>query len=179
MDILISSNLERLLYELTGHNAKLISGWMGELKEKGIYQIDDPIFDKLKQIFWADYGTDEETIAAISSTWEKNHYLLDTHTAVAVNVYEKYVASTGDNTKTIIASTASPFKFGQSVAAAILKPEKIAGAKDEFEILEILSAETGIPIPAGIKDLDKRMVRHTTVCSREDMGHTVLEFLGV
>lgn len=179
MDILISSNLERLLYELTGHNAELISGWMGELKEKGVYQIDDPIFDKLKQIFWADYGTDEETIAAISSTWEKNHYLLDTHTAVAVNVYEKYVASTGDNTKTIIASTASPFKFGQSVAAAILKPEKIAGAKDEFEILEILSAETGIPIPAGIKDLDKRMVRHTTVCSREDMGHTVLEFLGV
>ncbi|MGI5920484.1 MAG: threonine synthase [Syntrophomonadaceae bacterium] len=179
MDILISSNLERLLYEITGHDAQLVSGWMQELKENGVYQVNEKVKTELQKIFWADYGTDEETIATIRSTWEGNRYLLDTHTAVAVNVYQKYVAASGDNHKTIIASTASPFKFGPSVAAAVLKPEVIAGGRDEFELLEILAAETGNSIPPGIKDLDKRAIRHQTVSSREDMAQTVLNFLNL
>lgn len=179
MDILISSNLERLLYELTGHDAIAISGWMEELKQKGVYQVNDHVCGKLKRCFWAGYGTDEETVNTIRDIWNQSHYLLDTHTAVGVNVYQKYVENTGDRTKTIIASTASPFKFGTSVAEAVLSPEQASEAQDEFEILNILAKETGISIPPGIKDLDKREIKHTTVCSQETMGPVVLRFLAI
>ncbi|MDD3364481.1 MAG: threonine synthase [Syntrophomonas sp.] len=176
MDILISSNLERLLYEITGHDATAVSNWMEELKKEGKYQVDHATFDKIGSLFWADFSSDEETQQTIRSTWEEDAYLLDTHTAVARNVYDKYVLNTGDKTPTIIASTASPFKFGKSVAEAILKPELIAG-QDEFAILKILSEYTGITIPAGIRNLDQRPVLHKKVSSKEAMGETVLEYL--
>lgn len=176
MDILISSNLERLLYEITNHDAVAVSEWMEALNNSGKYQVDSASRDKISKLFWADYASDEETRATIRSTWEEDRYLLDTHTAVARNVYEKYVHSTGDKTPTIIASTASPFKFGKSVAEAILKPDLLEG-QDEFAILKILSEYTGITIPAGIRDLDQRTVLHKTVSSKEAMGETVLEYL--
>ena len=176
MDILISSNLERLLYEITGHDAKLVSGWMEELKTEGRYQVNQSVRDKISELFWADFSSDEETQMTIRSTWETKKYLLDTHTAVACNVYEKYTAGTGDKTPTIIASTASPFKFGKSVAEAILAPELLEG-QDEFAILKMLSEYTGIPIPVGIRDLDQRTVLHKSVSSKESMGEMVLKYL--
>jgi len=178
MDILISSNLERLLYEITGHDAALVSGWMEELKTQGKYEVSQSVANKISELFWADFSSDEETQATIRNIWEAKGYLLDTHTAVAYNVYEKYVNSSSDKTTTIIASTASPFKFGKSVAESILKPEQLAG-QDEFAILKTLADYTGISIPAGIKDLDLRTVLYKTVSSKEAMGKTVLEYLNL
>lgn len=178
MDILISSNLERLLYELTGHDSGQVSKWMDELKNSGRYEIDAETYRQVQDIFWSDYCTDTETLDTITSVWKEYHYLLDTHTAVALNVYHKYQQQSGDNTCTVIASTASPFKFGSSVAQAILNPELIQD-KNEFDTLKVLSAQTGMPIPKGIKDLDKRKVRHDTVTSPAEMEKTVLTFLNL
>lgn len=175
MDILISSNLERLLYEV-GHDAAAVAAWMEELKNSGKYQVDDVTRAKIAALFWGDYSSDEETKATIRSTWEEDNYLLDTHTAVGRNVYDKYVRSTGDQTPTIIVSTASPYKFGKSVAEAILKPELIKG-QDEYAILKTLAEYTGVPIPAGLRDLDKRPVLHKMASSKDDMGETVLNYL--
>ena len=176
MDILISSNLERLLYEMTEHDAALVAGWMEELNTQGKYEVNKSVRDKIGSQFWADYSSDAETQMTIRSTWEDKGYLLDTHTAVACNVYDKYVLATGDKTTTIIASTASPFKFGQSVAEAILKPELLKG-QDEFAIAKTLSEYTGVTLPVGLRDLDKRTVLHQTVSTKEAMGETVLKYL--
>ncbi len=178
MDILISSNLERLLYEITGHDADRVSTWMEELKNNGKYEVGENIYKIVSQAFWSDYCSDEETKETIKDTWNKHSYLLDTHTAVAVNVYEKYLQATGDNTLTVIASTASPFKFGSSVAAAVLPPEMIAG-RTEFELLYLLEEYTGVPMPDAIKGLQDREILHKTVCKVEDMGKTLADFLGV
>ncbi len=178
MDILISSNLERLLFELTGHDSQRVSQWMDELKSTGRYEVDESTRNQVQEIFWSDYATDTETLESITAAWDKYHYLLDTHTAVALNVYEKYQQQTDDNTCTLIASTASPFKFGTSVAQAILSPELIEG-KNEFEVLETLATETGNAIPEGIKDLDKREVRHHTVTPATEMKEVVLSFLNI
>jgi len=165
-----------LLYEITGHNAARVSGWMQELKEHGTYIVDDSYRETIQDLFWADFSSDEETIARIHSVWDKYHYLLDTHTAVAMDVYEKYRNITGDNTAAVIASTASPFKFGSNVAQAVLspKPDKTAG---EFELLRALARETGLTIPKGIANLEQMPIRHNTVTSVADMEKTMLSFL--
>lgn len=178
MDILISSNLERLLFEITNHDSGKVSAWMEELKKVGKYEVDKATYNNIKELFWSDYSTDTETINTINKTWRDNNYLLDTHTAVAMNVYEKYVNSTQDKTVTIIASTASPYKFGSSVAKAIIAEDKLQ-KKDEFAILNILAEEVGQPIPKGIKDLDKKEIRHKMVTEKEKLRETVLSFLGL
>jgi threonine synthase len=178
MDILISSNLERLLFELTGHDAERVSTWMEELKTKGKYQVDPTTAAQIDRLFWADFSSDDETQMTIRSIWQEKSYLLDTHTAVACNVYEKYLLATADHTPAIIASTASPFKFGKSVAEAILPPEMLEG-EDEYAILNKLSAFTGVPIPAGLHDLEQRAVLHTTVTSKEAMGESVFKYLNI
>lgn len=176
MDILISSNLERLLFEVTGHDARRVAAWMEDLKDRGRYEVDTATCDAVQDIFWADFCSDEETIATIRDIWRERSYLLDTHTAVAVNVYHKYRSATGDKTISIIASTASPFKFASSVAQAILEPEEIRG-KDEFELLNLLAQYTGVAIPAGLKELDRREIRHHSVCSQQGMEEMVMSFL--
>ncbi|NLW90183.1 MAG: threonine synthase [Syntrophomonadaceae bacterium] len=174
MDILISSNLERLLYEVTNHDSEKVSGWMQELKDQGCYSIDEASRNMITDLFWADYSSDEETIARISRTWQQYSYLLDTHTAVAVDVYEKYHQVTGDNTMTIIASTASPFKFGASVARAVMDMPDKAG---EFELLRKLEEKTGWEIPNGIRSLEEMVVRHNTITNVADMQDTMLTLL--
>ncbi len=176
MDILISSNLERLLFELTGHDAVRISQWMKDLQQNGQYRVDEETLKKVRALFWADYSSDAETRAAINKTWNQDNYLLDTHTAVAIDVYNKYRAAAGDDCTTVIASTASPFKFGSSVAEAVLKPDKIQG-RSEFEILRLLSAATGLQIPPGIENLESKEIRHRTVTTPDEMEQTVLSFL--
>jgi len=176
MDILISSNLERLLFEVTGHDSRRVAAWMEDLKDRGRYKVDAVTRDAVQDIFWADFCSDEETLTAIRQTWREHSYLLDTHTAVAVNVYQKYRSETGDNTISIIASTASPFKFASSVAQAVLEPELLQG-KDEFELMNLLSQYTGIAIPVGLKELDRREIRHHSICSQQGMEEALMSFL--
>ncbi|HQA07929.1 MAG TPA: threonine synthase [Syntrophomonadaceae bacterium] len=176
MDILISSNLERLLFEITGHDAGKVSVWMEQLKNQGRYEIDPETKNKVQSIFWADYCNDDQTLMTIRAVWEEWRYLLDTHTAVAVQVYQNYQKETADSTPTAIMSTASPFKFGSSVAQALFSPELIQG-KDEFTLLNMLSTATGIQIPKGIEGLENREIRHKTRTKAEDMEQTVLDFL--
>ncbi|NLG89427.1 MAG: threonine synthase [Clostridiaceae bacterium] len=177
MDILISSNLERLLYEMNGRDAGIIRGWMKDLAEKGIYSVDYETKERIRKVFWGDSSTDAETIASIKCVYEDCGYLLDTHTAVAVDVYDKYVIYTTDMTQTVIVSTASPFKFNSSVAKALFEDE--VGGKDEFELLELLSERTGWEIPTGLKNLDKKEILHKIVCEKDEMQKTVMDILGL
>ncbi len=168
MDILISSNLERLLFKLSGHNSAAVEKWMDDLKNIGTYSIDSETMKKISKLFWADFTNENETLKTIECIYQDYGYVIDTHTAVGIDVYDKYVISTGDMTKTIVASTASPFKFNESVAKAILDKADVNG-KTEFELLDILSAKCGIPIPDGLKSLDKKEIKHKRVCDKSEM----------
>lgn len=176
MDILISSNLERLLYHLTGRNHIKTREWMDSLKNRGYYQIDEPTLSVIKKVFWSDYATDNETMETIRSCFEKYGYVTDTHTAVAINVYEKYIAATGDKTKTILASTASPFKFNTSVARAILGNAAVKN-KGEFELLALLSDASGMEIPTGLKGLEQKTVLHQKSTSKDSIKEAVRDIL--
>ncbi|HHW48969.1 MAG TPA: threonine synthase [Clostridiaceae bacterium] len=178
MDILISSNLERLLYETTGHDSERIRTWMNSLKNEGVYTVDTETHRKISAVFWGGYSNEAETLDTIKCIYKDYGYVVDTHTAVGIDVYDKYVISTGDVTKTIVASTASPFKFNKSVVRAILGEDSIRG-KDEFELLELLSRESGMDVPPGLKGLDKKAVRHNTVCTKESMEEQVRMILNV
>lgn len=175
MDILISSNLERLLYHLTGRNDKLINEWFGKLRECGRYEVNDDVKKQLGELFCAGCCSDDETKAQIKKTFEEEHYLLDTHSAVAVKVYEDYRTKTGDNTPTIIASTANPYKFGRAVFEAVGGKDS---DEDEFAIIEKLEKHTGTKIPAPLAATKNKAVRFTGCVDKEQMGGVVLEFLG-
>jgi len=178
MDILISSNLERLLFEITGHDDARVKNWMNSLKTDGIYYVDDSTKQKISEIFWAQFTTENEILATIQSIYQEYGCLVDTHTAVGIDVYDKYVISTGDMTPSVVAATASPFKFSGSVAGAVLGENAIIG-KDEYEVLRLLSEKTGIPVPKGLKDLDKIPVRHTSVVESNGMKQQVAKILNL
>ncbi len=174
MDILISSNLERLLYHLTGRNDKLISEWFGKLKTEGRYEVNDEVKKMLGELFFAGCCSDEETKAQIRKTFDEEHYLLDTHSAVAVKVYEDYRAKTGDTTRTIIASTANPYKFGRAVFEAVGGDASIS---DEFELIEQLEKKTGTRMPAPLAATKNKEVRFKGSVEKQDMSRVVLDFL--
>lgn len=176
MDILISSNLERLLFELTGHNAEPVRNWMTQLKQSGSYEIAGEIREKILSLFWSSFATDEETMQTIRNAYQRYNYVIDTHTAVGLNVYEKYLAACADPSYTIIISTASPFKFNASVARALLGEEKTCG-QSEFDLLGMLSDFSHMPVPAGLKDLDQRPVLHSEVVEKNNMRQAVLSFI--
>lgn len=178
MDILISSNLERLLFELTGRDAEQVCDWMNKLRNEGRYAIFGEEKRKLTEMFWAEYSTEQETMETIREVYRDYGYLVDPHTAVGIDVYEKYVIATGDMTKTITAATASPFKFNMSVAGAIFGEDEIAGC-DEFELLDVLSRHCGLAVPAGLAGLSQKPVLHERVCSREGMKDQVMQILGL
>lgn len=176
MDILISSNLERLLYEVTNHDGKKVSQWMNELNVSGSYDIGQKNAKEIKKYFWAGWSNQDETLKTIECVYSDYKYVLDTHTAVAVDVYDKYVITTGDLTPSVVISTASPFKFNNSVCKALFGENKIAD-KSEFELLELLSKECDLPIPAGLAGLDKKEVLHKSVCDKEGMKDAVIQNL--
>ncbi|MCH5207769.1 MAG: threonine synthase [Oscillospiraceae bacterium] len=174
MDILISSNLERLLYHFTGENDSLINEWFTSLKNSGRYEVDENVKKQLSEQFYAGFCSDDETKAQIRKTFEEEHYLLDTHTAVAVKVYEDYRAKTGDATKTIIASTANPYKFGRAVFDAVNGGEQ---PEDEFELIARLEKATDTKIPAPLAATKDKAVRFTGYVEKQEMTGAVLDFL--
>ncbi len=175
MDILISSNLERLLYILSGNDDKYIASLLEDLSKFGKYTVKDEIKQKIQDEFYGEYCDDEETAQTINKLFKEYGYLVDTHTAVAVNVYEKYVNKTGDKKPTVIASTASPYKFANSVLSAI--GEEIAD--DKFEIIDKLSLVTSTDVPKPIAKLKNATVRFTDVYSKEDMFNAVKSALSL
>ena len=176
MDILISSNLERLIYRIAGNDAEKNAEFMRALTEEGKYMITDEMRAQLAD-FYGNYTTEEETTEVIRDLYEKTGYVIDTHTAVATGVYHKYVKETGDNTKTVIASTASPFKFTRSVMDAIDK-EKYDSMTD-FELVDELSKIANVKVPQAIEDIRSAEVLHKTECDVEDMPKTVKAFLNI
>ena len=175
MDILISSNLERLLYHMSGEDDKLVCELMSALTTDGKYEVSKTLIDNIQTIFDAGYCDESSVDATIKEQFDKYHYLCDTHTAVAVKVYENYVATTGDDIVTVIDSTASPYKFSKSVLTAVL------GGKtpdlDEFDMVDELNAKTGADIPTTLKALKDKKVRFTNVCDKENMSDMVFKLL--
>jgi len=176
MDILVSSNLERLLYDLTDGDSARVAGWMNELATTGKYQVSEDVLSRLDEIFYAGYCDDKATKAAIKEIYDVENYLCDTHTAVAVKVYHQYINDTNDaETPTIVVSTASPYKFADSVLNAILGND--CGDETEFEKINKLAAITGTPIPQQISDLELKPVRFDNLCTKEEMDKIVLKQL--
>lgn len=174
MDILISSNLERLLYTLSDEDDKLVASYMNELKEKGIYTVTGVIREKIAESFACGFCDDDETKAIIGKTYGEHKYVCDTHTAVAVGVYEKYRRETGDTTKTVIMSTASPFKFCKDVLEGLNVTEEMG----DFERLEKLES-FGVKAPASLATLREKEVRFSEVFDKSDMRSAVKEFLKI
>lgn len=176
MDILISSNLERLLFELTQQDSLQVVDWMNQLKANGRYTVNEEVKRRITELYWASCTTEVETLKTIKDVYVDYDYVVDTHTAVGIDVYDKYVISTGDMTKTVIASTASPFKFNESVVKAIFGEEAIAG-KTEFELLDILAAKCGLKIPTGLDGLVDKEILHRKTCDSDAMKEEVKKIL--
>lgn len=175
MDILISSNLERLLFLLSSMDDVKVNAWMKELKESGKYRVGDEVLSKIKAVFEAGCCNDEKTKATIAEIFEEKKYLCDTHTAVAVAVYEDYIAQSGDSTPTVIASTANPFKFSASVLDAV-RPGMTEGM-NEFDMVLGLHVETGADCPPQLANLKDKTPRFTGCCKKEDMEKVVFDML--
>lgn len=173
MDILVSSNLERLLFELSGREDACLSAWMTQLTGRGDYEIPASLRETLQTLFAAGSCDDAQTADTIRRTFEQYRYLLDTHTAVAVNVYEAYRAESGDVTPTVLASTANPYKFAASVLQA-LGQENV---DDEFDKIEQLHRMTGCEIPAPLSSLRDKTPRFHGSCRKEEMEQVVRGFL--
>ena len=176
MDILISSNLERLLFLLDGEDDAKVRTWMKQLSETGKYTVSDEVFAKIRENFAAGFADDDKTFATIKSTYEDDKYLCDTHTGVAVAVYNDYTAKTGDQTPTVIASTASPYKFPKAVLTAL---NGSAPDIDEFDMADELSRQTGTTVPPQLANLKDKKVRFTNVCEIKDMEQQVYDLLKI
>ena len=163
MDILISSNLERLLYHATNGDTGKVASWMGQLNSTGRYAVDAQTLTKIQATFWADWASTEASMATIRQVWQQQRYLLDPHTAVAWKVAEVYQAQTKDATPTIVLSTASPFKFADTVLQALL-PGQPVSAEDSLALLARLSELTGWTIPIGLAGLAAKEVKHRYKC---------------
>lgn len=175
MDILVSSNLERLIYLIDGRDPKKTAQLMAQLGKEGSYDITDDMRGQLSD-FYADFATEEETQSAIRELYRKTGYVIDTHTAVASSVYGKYVKASGDTKPTVIASTASPYKFARSVVGAI---KGDVSGHSEIELIDMLTELSGVAQPPAIIELKTAPIVHKTVCDIDKMNDEVLGFLGI
>ncbi len=175
MDILISSNLERLIYRIAGNSAVKNAELMKSLRETGKYEITDDMKKELGD-FYGNYATESQDAATIKKYYTDEKYVIDTHTAVAAAVYDKYKNDTKDETPTVIASTASPYKFTRSVMEAI--DSKYASMSD-FDLVDELSKLSGVKIPQAIEDIRTAPVLHDTVCDVDKMCDNVKKILGL
>ncbi|MCR5501812.1 MAG: threonine synthase [Lachnospiraceae bacterium] len=175
MDILISSNLERLIHVITGEDPDAVRKLMEELSSKGSYTVTPAMREKLG-LFYGGYASEEECAEEIRRVFEDTSYVLDPHTAVASSVLRSYRKETGDNTPTVIASTASPYKFTKNVMKAMGED---CEDKDDFELMEELSRKSLIPVPDAVRGLKDAPIRHTRVCDRDAMRAEVGDILGL
>ena len=176
MDILISSNLERMIYRIAGNDAKQCAKFMAALTKDGEYVITDAMKAELSEFFGA-FGSEEETAVKIKEVYDKEGYVMDTHTAVAAVAYDKYKAATGDDkTPTVIASTASPYKFTRSVMDAI---DPAYDAEDDFELVDELNKVSKTAIPKAIEEIRTAPVLHDTVSETAAMEDEVKKILGI
>ncbi|BDB01552.1 threonine synthase [Clostridium botulinum] len=175
MDILISSNLERFLYEISGKDSCLIKNLMTELKEKGKYEITEEMKKRL-DILYGDFADEDDTLKAIEKVYENSDYLIDTHTAVAYDVYKKYKNKTGDNSATIIASTASPFKFPKSINEVLNMGHKNAS---DFELVNLFSDKLNLKLPKGLEGLEEKEICHKVTSKKDEMKKVIENFLGI
>ena len=175
MDILISSNLERLIYHAAGNDAAKNKAFMDDLATTGKYEITDEMRAKLTD-FVGDFADEQETADTIKRIYEDTGYIMDTHTSVARCVYDKYAEKTGDNKATVIASTASPFKFTRAVMNAI---DSKYEAMEDFELVDELSRIGNIEIPNAIEEIRNADIRHNTKCETTEMENIVKDFLGI
>ncbi|MBQ6381915.1 MAG: threonine synthase [Clostridia bacterium] len=177
MDILVSSNLERLLFHLSGDNDSFVKDCMEGLFEDGCYTVNRSVYEKLKGSFEGGCCDDAATKETIGDIYRRFHYLCDTHTAVAVRVFYNYLEKTGDTTPTVIASTASPYKFSPAVLEAVGSKEAVC--EDGFVMMERLQEITGEPIPAPLAAIQNKPVRFEKVAERSEMTDVVLDLLGI
>ena len=176
MDILISSNLERLLYILCGRDSAVINDWFTQLKENGKYEVSDEVKAQIQSIFVAGCCDDVKTKETISRVYKDFGYLADTHTAVALDVCDSYIAKTGDVTPVVVASTASPFKFSKAVLSAVEGEKDYA---DEFSTVNALEEISSLKAPEQLSALKGKEVRFTKVTTKENMADVVFEMLGI
>ena len=176
MDILISSNMERLLYLLSGENDAQIREWFGELASEGRYEVSDDIKAAMSELFYGGYCDDAATKETIRNIYKTYGYTCDTHTAVAVKVYQDYKSETGDTTKTLIASTASPYKFSSSVLSAL---DESRTSDDEYAMVDALAEMSGMPVPASLAELKTKERRFNGSIDKTDMKTFVLHELGL
>jgi len=174
MDILISSNLERFLFDLHYHDDSVINCLMASLSGTGRYEISTSALSKMQSILYAGYSNDESTLSTINEVWSNCNYLCDTHTAVAIKIHKEYMEKTGDCTPTIIASTASPFKFTDSALEAL----RVPAIGNDFEKLARLSEKCNLQCPDALMSLDQKEELHKTVCHPEEMKEQILGWLG-
>ena len=175
MDILISSNLERLIYRIAGNDAEKNNELMKNLSEKGEYEITEEMKENLFQ-FYGNFADQNEVAEIIKKVYDEDGYVLDTHTAVAVSVFDKYKAETEDDTPTIIASTASPYKFTRSVVTAI---DPSLSEMSDFELVDKLEEISAVSVPNAVNEIRTAPVVHDTVCDKEEMEAVVKKFLGI
>jgi len=176
MDILISSNLERLVFELAGRDPGQVSEWMNQLVKDGVYRIPRGTLEELQSLFYAGFADHDETSRAIKNAFEKHGYLLDPHSAVGFDVLQKYREETGDSRPVALVSTASPFKFNRGVLEALGRE---TSGRDEFALLRELSSVSGQAVPRKLADLQSLPEIHCGVCQRQDMGKVLFRFLGI
>ena len=173
MDILVSSNLERLLFELSGRDAEQVVDWMEQLATNGSYDVGQTVLSALQHDFVGGFADDKKTLRTITDIYHETDYLVDTHTAVGFDVYNRYQMRSGDTTKTLFVQTASPFKFADSCADAIFGTGYSRGRSDEV-LLKELSEETGQPIPSGIAEAFTKPILHDRVVPVDQMKDVVL-----
>ena len=173
MDILVSSNLERLLYEAADRDGELVKTWMRLLRECGSYSVGEQRRDWMKSVFHGGCASDLETLQEIGRRFREDHYLMDTHTAVASHVLRQYRLAENDRTPTVLVSTASPYKFSRDVLTGIAGTEKVEGL-DAFACSEELERLSGVPMPDQVRRLRDLPVRHRTECDVTGMGKAVL-----
>ena len=176
MDILVSSNLERLLFEYADRDPAVVKGWMQQLKECGSFSIGAQRLEEIRKVFWADYADDVMTAEEIRRVHDRYRYVMDPHTAVASHALNNYRLKTGDRAPAVILATASPYKFGEDVLSSLLGKEAVAGM-DAFACAEKLQEISGMPIPKQVSQLNQLPIRHKTVCEVDGMEEAVLNEL--
>ncbi|MBE7013215.1 MAG: threonine synthase [Ruminococcaceae bacterium] len=178
MDILVSSNLERFLYHATDGDSSVVCKYMNQLSKDGRYEVDDKLKNIISDTFYGGCCDDTTTVRTIKNIFDEFGYVPDTHTAVALNVYKQYVNDTGDSTKTVIASTASPFKFNRSVLSAICDKTEIS-TDNEFELIKILAQKSNLKIPKSLSGLKNKNIKFNFSSEPDELKNQTKRFLNI